>query len=271
MGPEPGCATDPDADNNRRQGGPSSVPNPRPVTPKRKRDRPRLLSSSVHRTPRQGRPLLAVYKGSRHSQLASARAAAFNKGRRQMPSPAASPRAPTIRAVAVNMRGMRELTAALVAARDNDPQDLSSDDAAEAAAAAAEETVKESRRRERPPDAAPTAVERTKNSSRQTSPHAMMEKAAMTNKLGTGTSRQGILQAASGAKEGSHCRPRPQGASSLGKRTPRRRHSQGTVSPDPSEMVASTPVAGSRPKRNVMAVVRDVYSSAKESGVCNYM
>ncbi len=298
MGPEPGCATDNDADNNRRQGGTSSVPNPRPVTPKRKRDRPRLLSSSVHRTPRQGRPSLAVYKGSRHSQLASARAAAFNKSRRQMPPAAASPRAPTIRAVAVNMRGMRERTAAWVAARDTGPQDLSSNDAAaaanalvavrdtgpedlssnDAAEAAAEETVKESRRRVRPPDAAPAAAteraERTKNTCRQASPQAMMEKAAMTNKLGTGTgtSRQGMLQAPSTAKEGSRCKPRPpQGAGSLGKRSPRRRHSQGTVSPDPGEMVASTPVAGSRPKRNVMAVVRDVYSSAKESGVCNYM
>jgi hypothetical protein len=187
-----------------------------------------------------------------------------------MPPPASSPRAPTIRAVAVNMRGMRELTASLVAARDNGPQDLSSNDAA---AAAAEETVKESRRRERPPDAAPAAVESTKNSCRQTSPQAMMETAAMTNKLGgTGTSRQGIpvLQAASTAKEGSHSKE--QGAGSLAKRPPCRRHSQGTVSPDPGEMVASTPVAGSRPKRNVMAVVRDVYSSAKESGgaiTCN--
>jgi hypothetical protein len=154
---------------------------------------------------------------------------------------------------------MRELTAALVAARDNGPQNLPSNDAA---AAAAEETVKESRRRERPPDAATDRVETTKNSfCRQPSPHAMMEKAAMTNKLGN----------ASTAKEGGHYK-RPQGAGLLGKRSPRRRHSQGTVSPDPGEMVASTPVAGSRPKRNVMAVVRDVYSSAKESGgaiACN--
>jgi hypothetical protein len=227
------------------------------------------------------------------------------------------------------MRGMRELTAALVAARDNDPQnlssngaaaaakalvaardigpqDLTSDDAAaaakalvavrdngpqdlssnDAAEAAAEETVKESRRRKRPPDAAPAAaterVERTKNSCRQASPQAMMEKAAMTDKLGsTGTSRKRMLQAASTTNtsvinEGSHYKQQ-QGASastagSLGKRSPRRRHSQGTVSPDPGEMVASTPVAGSRPKRNVIAVVRDVYSSAKESGgaiTCN--
>jgi hypothetical protein len=270
VGPEPEGDTDHYAD--RQQGRTSSVSNPRLMTPKRKRDRPRLLSSSVHRIPRQGRPSLAVYKRSRHSQLAPARATAFYKGRRQMPSPAASPRAPTIREVSVNMIGMRERTAALVTARNNGPEDLPSNDAA---AAAAEETVKESRRRERPPDAAPAAaterVDRTRNSCRQTSPQAMMEKAAMTNKLGgTGTSRQGIpvLQAASTAKEGSHSKE--QGAGSLAKRPPRRRHSQGTVSPDPGEMVASTPVAG-RPKRNVMAVVRDVYSSAKESGVCNYM
>jgi hypothetical protein len=274
VGPDPEGATDHDAD--PQQGGTSPVPSPRTMTPRRKRVRPRLLSSATHRIPRQGRPSLAVYKGSRHSQLASARAAAFNQGRRQMPPPAASPRAPTLRAVAVNMRGMRELTAALVAARDNGHQELSSNDAAEAAAAAAaEETVKESRRRKRPPDAAPAAtdrVERTKNSCRQSSPHGMMEKAAMTNKLGgTGTSRQGILQAASTAKGGSHSK-RPQGAGSLEKSPPRRRRSKGTVSPDRGEMVASTPVAGSRPKRHVMAVVRDVYSSAKESGgaiTCN--
>jgi hypothetical protein len=264
VGPEPEGATDHDAD--RQQGRTSSVASLRTMTPKRKRGRLRLLSSAVHRTPRQGRPSLAVYKGSRHSQLASARAAAFNKSRRQMPPPAASPRAPTIRAVAVNMRGMRERTAAWVAARDTGPQDLPSNDAAEAAA---EETVKESRRRKRPPDAAPAAaterVETMKNSCRQASPQAMMEKAAKTNKLGsTGTGRQEMLQAASTAKEGSRCK-RPQEAGTLGKRPPRRRHSQGTVSPDPGEMVASTPVAG-RPKRNVMAVVRDVYSSAKESG-----